>query len=458
MRWTLRLGSLAAIGALGLVVAPAPSTDAALDVAAGTPAPGPAAGVVYAERKGRGEVRMVRIGEERGRPLVLLDHEVECDVFTPEARVVTSVDLDGRFEVATRGTDNDTTDSVTAVFDDIDGRVRADAAALEIDVEVSGEDNAGPTGHCEETQAWRVDARRTPGARRINGAVGVTADVVTAGADAVFSLRRDVGAANAVIRVDPSTLDVDWEVDAPRGASALSAATGAVWVLDAERLELIRLDAASGERVAVIPLETPAGATQLAWSSLSMIATETALWVGVDDPHWLYRVDPITNTVTARLDVPGGVRALAPAPDGNAVVASSIDDDPATRGGRLVRLDAAGVPTATVATEIMVSDLAADGVAVWAQDGFGAVTRHDPTTLAPLPGSFVPRAGTAVGGLTAATPGVWVTTDRGLVAFDTTLTRAGNVPVVGTGTGAPAAGFDALWVLDSGYLVRVDVG
>jgi hypothetical protein len=457
MRWILTLGSLTAVGSLGLVVAPVPSTDPALGVTAGTPAPGPATGVVYAERKGRGEVRMVRIGEERGRPLLLLDVEVECDVFTPEARVVTSVDPDGRFEVATRGTDNDTSDSVTAVFDDIDGRVRTDAAALEIDVEVSGEDNAGPTGDCEETQEWRIDARRTPGARRIDGTVDVTADVVTTGADAVFSLRRDAGAANAVIRVAPSSLDIDWEVDAPRGASLLGAAAGAVWVLDVERVEVVRYDATNGERIAAIPLDAPAVADQAASSSLSMVATDAAVWVGVDDPPWLYRIDPATNAVTARLDVLGGVRALAPAPDGNGVVASSIDDDSATRGGRLVRFDAAGVPTASVATATVVSDLAADTAAVWAQDGFGAVTRHDPTTLAPLPGSFVPRAGTAVGGLTAAAPGAWVTTERGLMAFDTTLRQVGSVPVVGAGTDAPAAGFDALWVLDSGYLVRVEV-
>ena len=113
---------------------------------------------------------------------------------------------DGRFEVEGPVSDSGTTDVITGDFDDIDGKVRSDGALLEIDIEVEGEDNAGPTGRCEETQPWRLEPRRSPGAARIDGAVPTDATRLASNGDALFTLGD-----GELARVDPQTLadDVD---------------------------------------------------------------------------------------------------------------------------------------------------------------------------------------------------------------------------------------------------------
>jgi hypothetical protein len=147
----------------------AAALPAALAASAGAQTDGPSAGVVYTARKGPAEVRLVGLGRgPGGDELVLLDVRVECGGFHPQARLVGVVEEDGRFEVEGPVIDFGTTDVVTGEFDDIDGKVRSDGAVLEIDIEVEGEDNAGPTGRCEETQPWRLEPRPSRGARRID--------------------------------------------------------------------------------------------------------------------------------------------------------------------------------------------------------------------------------------------------------------------------------------------------
>ena len=445
MRTLLVAASLAVAGAAGPILGEVP-------VRAGGPDEAPL-GVVYTGRQGGGSVRMVPIGAAAGRPLLLVDVEVECGGFTPEGRGVALVEDDGRFEIELTATDTDTTDSVRGVFDDIDGKVRPDGAVLEIDVEVEGEDNAGPTGRCEETQQWRLRGRRDPGAARIDGAVRVDADEVATGGDAVFTLDDGEGRRGTVRRVEPRSLRPTWRANASGDSVAIAAAGDAVWVLDDSALTVTRSDAATGDEVATVPLEPPGVAREVAAVFTPLVATPSGVWVGIDDAEQLYRVDGVTNEVAVRVPTPGGVQALAPAPDG--VFAGVSSPDRASRGGRLVRLDDTGTELAAVELDDAADAVAFDGTTVWVRHILGGITQHDPVTLAPRDGRLELSPTALVDGLVAAPPGAWVSTERGLLAVDDSLARAGTVPVVGAGSPLSAAGFDALWVVDTGYLVRV---
>ena len=322
---------------------------------------------------------MVQVGRIGGRPLLLLDVEVECGGFTPEGRGVAVVEEGGRFEVELDATDTDTSDTVTGVFDDIDGRVKADAAVLEIDVDVEGFDNAGPTGDCEETQQWQLRGRRNRGAARIAGAAPLDADVVAVGAAGVMALRRADGAAAEVARVDPESRRTTWQVDPGRDADALATAGDAVWILD-ESLGVRRLDGSTGDEVARVALVPPEEARDAGSVFTPMVATDGAVWIGADGFERLYRVDAATNTVTASASTPGGVRALAPAPDGVYAAIASPGGGP--RGGRLVRFDDTGAEVAAVDLAEAGDALAFDGTALWVLSLTRTVTRHDPGTLA----------------------------------------------------------------------------
>jgi hypothetical protein len=163
----------------------------------------------------------------------------------------------------------------------------------------------------------------------------------------------------------------------------------------------------------------------------------------------------VTNEVTDSVLTPGGVRDLAPAPDG--VFAALGNPGGGPTGGRLVRIDHAGAEAAALDVEEVGESLAFDGTVLWMRSVFGTVTRHDPSTLAPLSDALTFPPGTLTEGLAAATPGAWVSVDDGLLAIDDAARRRNLVPIVGSaGTSAVAAGPDALWVVDSGILVRVD--
>jgi hypothetical protein len=411
-------------------------------------------GVLYTGRQGEGRVRMVQVGRLRGQPLLLLDVEVECGGLTPEGRGVALVEEGGRFEVVLDATDTDTSDTVTGIFDDIDGRVKADAAVLEIDVDVEGFDNAGSTGDCEETQQWKLRGRPNRGAARIGGATPLDADVVAVGAAGVMALRRDDGSAAEVARIDPESRRTTWQVDAGRDADGLATAGDAVWILD-ESLSARRLDASTGDEVARVALVSPEEARDAGSAFTPMVATDRAVWIGADGLERLYRVDAATNTVTASVSTPGGVRALAPAPDGVYAAIASTGGGP--RSGRLVHFDDAGAEVAAVDLAEAGDALAFDGTAVWAQSLTRAVTRHDPGTLAAQPGELAFPPGTLAEGLAAAAPGVWTSIEQGLLAIGDDLARATMVPVVGAASASSiAAAPDALWVADSGLLVRIE--
>jgi hypothetical protein len=420
---------------------------------AGAQTDGPAPGVVYSARKGPAQVRLVGLGEDAdGDQLVLLDVKVECEGFEPEGRLIAVVEEEGRFEVEGPATEPGTTDVITGEFDDIDGKVRSDGAVLEIDIEIEGEDNAGPTGRCEETQQWRLAPQRSAGARRIDGALATDATVLTTNDEALFLLVPGDDGGSELSRVDPQTVTTTWTVDAPENVHLVAATGDAVWVLDDEQIELTRIGALSGDVEATVPLESPETAATMNVVSPLMVASPSAVWIAIDETGSTYRVDAATNEVTIATVI-GRIDALGAAADG--VYASVV----ASAGGdaSLVHLGEQTNEVRSAPIEDLPTALAADTTRVWTRST-SRLAAYEPATIEPIGQRDAPRF--ATGALTdlllATAPGVWTPTTRGLEAFDADLTAIASVPVVGSAATGLVAAEGAVFVIDSGYLIRID--
>ena len=423
---------------------------AATPVAAQTD--GPAPGVVYSARKGAAQVRLVGLGESPdGESLVLVDVKVECEGFEPQGRLVGVVEEEGRFEVEGAVTQAGTTDVITGEFDDIDGKVRSDGAVLEVDVEIEGADNAGPTGRCEETQQWRLEPRQSSGAARIDGAAPTDATLVATNGDALFTLVTSEGGGGVLARVDPATLETTWTVDAPRDAALVASAGDAVWVLDRAALELSRYGAVSGDVEATVPLVAPGAAQELDVLSPLLVATPTAAWVAFDEAGAVFRLDASTDEISSATVV-GRADALAPANDG--VFASTV----ATDGGDalLVHVGDRSDELGAVPIGDLPSAIAADASLVWTRST-ERLARYDAATLQLGGERTADRLFTGAFDelVLALAPGAWTPSTRGLEAFAGDLTRAVDVPVVGTAATGLVAAEGFVFVIDTGHLIRV---
>ena len=117
----------------------------------------------------------------------------------------------------------------------------------------------------------------------------------------------------------------------------------------------------------VISIDT--GGTQV----LGLAVRDGAVWAVSYDTSTLAKIDPLTNTVVATVDVPGGA-SVASLPSGLWVAAYG---DP----GHLYRIDP---ETATIALTVDTGDLCCDltegGGLVWALDRAGEVFGVDPTS------------------------------------------------------------------------------
>jgi hypothetical protein len=327
--------------------------------------------------------------------------------------------------------------------------VRSDGAVLEIDVEVEGLDNAGPTGRCEETQQWRLEPRRSAGAARIDGATPTDASELASNDDALFLLEPGDDDLGVLSRVDPQTLTTTWTVDAPAGAGLVAAAGDAVWLVDGEGLEVTRIGALSGDVEATIPLEDAGVATSSTFPVTT--ASQRGVWVAIDETQTVYRIDALTNTPT-KIGVAGRIDALAPAADG--VFASVAAGD----GGaaRLARFSEVGLEQSSAPVDDLPSAMASDDVRVWPRST-RRLAAYEAQELEPLGAIDEDRLST--GQLSdlvlALAPGAWTPTTRGLEAFGDDLDQELDVPVVGAAATALVAAGDAVFVLDSGYLMRV---
>ncbi len=119
--------------------------------------------------------------------------------------------------------------------------------------------------------------------------------LVAAAAGAVWVDRRNAG---TVQRIDPRSGQVVATIPLQGPATAGIAATpGALWVAAFGRSILMRIDTATNRVVATLAVTSPVG----------LATSNDALWVcSHDSPDGLWRIDPTTNQVVAKIDVSEG--------------------------------------------------------------------------------------------------------------------------------------------------------
>jgi hypothetical protein len=228
-----------------------------------------------------------------------------------------------------------------------------------------------------------------PGVTQI--AIGGAPVAVAVGENAVWALRRAPGGDVALVEIDPSLASVAaGPYDVPDGATHLAAGEGAVWILvrpgggqppspgpsgspsDAEpgaEGSVVRMDPATGEVVATIPVGTDPRAITVAQGSV---------WVADGDGNTVERISPATNDVLASLAVDGSPNALVGGSSGLWVVTG---DAPSTTVRFSVELQSVAATLPSTAVNALGPRY------VWAvfEDGLG---RLDPKTNQPLEGRY----------------------------------------------------------------------
>jgi YVTN family beta-propeller protein len=138
-----------------------------------------------------------------------------------------------------------------------------------------------------------------------DGPVGIT---VAYGS--VWVADHDGQPTTSVAKIDPSTLLIEDVIPIGSlsfaGPNWMSAGAGSIWT-DVPNLEaVVRIDPVSDSIVATIPDKGACGA---------VVATDTAVWVagggGAGCLPGITGIDPLTNTVTARLNAGGQTNSLA---------------------------------------------------------------------------------------------------------------------------------------------------
>lgn len=143
---------------------------------------------------------------------------------------------------------------------------------------------------------------------------------------------------DGIERIDPESFTITASVTKP--CASIAAGLGSVWVVDGSSPRLVRLDPFTLEQQAVIGLDAPGSvvtvAFGLAWTSGVLDAT-TGRVVGIE---------PATNAVAQRIDVPGRITALAEA-DSN-LWATSVSE----LGSNVLRVDTTSGAVTTVRNSI----------------------------------------------------------------------------------------------------------
>ncbi len=222
-----------------------------------------------------------------------------------------------------------------------------------------------------------------PTVRRVAGVPNVSNGLFALGSVwAVTSNRPDVwsrGALEAaVVRIDPSTADVEVVLDSPGVEPALSELGGRVWVGLSDRV--VALDD-TGAPVASVPFAPGQPGDQ--------VAGDRYLWVVDHDDASVVAIDPETATILRTIDT-GAFPVRPIAAFGHVWIPSIIDGtvtiiDEATLGQtRLARpsvssawlTDVTAVPEAMTGDEVWVTDVDGDLFGITAHGaGFGQVRR-----------------------------------------------------------------------------------
>ncbi|HUF83521.1 MAG TPA: hypothetical protein VMQ81_02905, partial [Acidimicrobiia bacterium] len=259
-----------------------------------------------------------------------------------------------------------------------------------------------------------------------------------------------------IVRIDPATNSVTWDAAVDVDPAALAATSDAVWVLDTGTEDaVVRLDPSNGEEQARLDVGP--------FFMGSIAAAGDSIWVaGYEEPGsnqgTILRIDPATATVTATIDVEGFEPGeLAAGSQG--LYALGIRRDPETTGsagGGIVRIDPVGGEIVARADIPEDEELAVSDDGVFVVGLISPILRLDPVTL-----EVIESTRREVHTMTAAPPGTWGDTARGVTAFDVALDPVVTVPVTSvTGALELAAGFGSVWMLEGrlGVVVRIRAG
>jgi len=158
-------------------------------------------------------------------------------------------------------------------------------------------------------------------------------------------------------------------VAVPKPCGTMAIAFGSLWVANCKDGDVYRIDPATAQVVARIPVGLgPSG-------ELNVVAGAGSIWAPSETAGTIARIDPATNAVATTIKVADGTSYQAFGYDALWVASG--------KGGSLQRIDPqANAVTHTVALGEMPGFLAAGEGAVWIQEqGDGTLARIDPATV-----------------------------------------------------------------------------
>lgn len=420
---------------------------------AGAAVEGPRPGIRYSTDESGVELDVYEVPPSRRRE-ILVFLRMQCDGFTPQARVVVPVRR-GVFRVEGTFSDPDTTDIVDADIELV-GRFGADKTArVDVSVDLEAYDNGGETGSCDrEVSGIELTGEPDDALAAMGPALALSGDrtpALAVGGDLLFvadqSARR-----TTLLAVDPSGA-ITSRTQVKEHADALAAVDDTVWALDADAGTVVRIDLDDGDTIESVevgaPVEdTPPGDPGRVVSALAV--SDGSLWTATATQ--ILRVDPASAVVTARIATNGTrVLDLAGSDDGLYAVIEDRGEQGLT--GRILRIDpATNEISAEVALETpFVGPLVTGADALWTAR---PVERRDLVSLAVL--APATADGVLALGLVDAPPGVWVDGTDGLVVLDTELDVVFELPGI---RGNALVSSDAtVWIADAriGRLFRFE--
>lgn len=260
------------------------------------------------------------------------------------------------------------------------------------------------------------------------------ADWVTVAGDSAWLANIGRG----ITRYDLETGDMLGEIETNDICLAMDEGFGSLWAGDCVDNTLLRIDVATGERVATISL--PFG--RLPGES-SVAAGDEGVWMlSAGAQPDLVRIDPATNEVADTFPAPSGATAVR-AGDGSLWITRA-------HAGQLLRVDpATGEELAEIDVAPESTFLAFGEGGVWTMGSTGEVVHVDPATNTVV--EIIPTGGLVEHGDVAVGGGyVWVRISESLFAqidpaTDTVVARYGPPS---EGSGGIDADDHAVWVSD----------
>jgi streptogramin lyase len=249
----------------------------------------------------------------------------------------------------------------------------------------------------------------------------------------------------SIAEIDPASNEVARVVPLEILPCAIAYSAGSLWVASGDDLtsELVRVDPASGEALAVIDLPL---ATSI-WAMAD--AGEGGVWALDRVNGTIVPIDPASNKAGSPIELGYGATDMD-LTEGVAWISSDIADE-------LVRVDVASREVEHVPAEFVNGGVAIDGRGVWALDQLGdRLTLIDAKQKVPiLSWEFELEVGTPA----TANGGVWMPSASGaLLVFDSESGDVAAVYGLPEGFSVAEAGLDSVWLLDrehGGGILRI---